>query len=291
MDSADHIPQPPVATLRDYVLEPYAPRASLDGRLHASSLLRAFLRDQGWLEGVTPLLDRLRAHLGPDQTVWGIKIRRQGPPSVELYWYNHCRNAPGHPMSTQALAAALDGPLRVSSPADARLPYLMCSLELDGAALAAGVAPPFRIYLPGRRDQEGYDGVSFRLEPDQLVQEGTYAFYPQPAQRAAYRARLGSAWRLGGADRRRWAADPALSAHHCVCYASKIHTEALYFGRVPTAALLGPLATLWPAQADRLAALAPRLDHLCWDLGVDFAVGPNTLDQSTVEKVGLYGVI
>ena len=47
MDPADLISQPPVAQLRDYVLEAYLPRAPLDGRLHASSLLRAFLRDQG----------------------------------------------------------------------------------------------------------------------------------------------------------------------------------------------------------------------------------------------------
>lgn len=286
----DRLPQPPTPRLRDYVLEDYAPAAPLEGRLHNASLFRAWLRDQGWLDRVWPMVEALQAALGPDETVWGIKARREGPPSLELYWYNHCRNAPGSPKSVRRIAARLGSHIEIQATADERLPYLMCSLELDAAALSAGVAPPFRVYLAGRRSAEGYDGVSMRLDAGRLCFEGSYWFYPQPAERALLRDRVRGAWRLGDASQRRWLSQPALLDCHSVCYAMKAETDALYFSRVPTAALLGPLSELWPAQAARLGAEAARFDHQRWDLGVDLGCPSGALGQATVQKVGLYGV-
>jgi hypothetical protein len=291
MHAADLLPQPIPPRLRDYVLEDYPPRAPLEGRLHAASLLKNFLREQNWLDVVWPMVERVRAKLGHDETVWGIKTRRQGPPSVEFYWYNHNRNTTENPKSVHQIADLFRPFLNIPVELDERLPYLMCSLELDAEVLTTRQAPPFRLYLAGRRNAEGYDGVAMRLDSGRLSYENSYWFYPQPAQRELLMERIRSAWRLGGAAQRKTWIQQELMQCHCICFAMKAATDALYYSRVPTAALLGPLKKLWPQQSELLEKYADQLDHLCWDLGVDLGCGPNSLEVATVQKVGLYGVV
>lgn len=290
MHAADLLPQPTPARLRDYVLEDYAPRAPLEGRIHAASLLRNFLRQQNWLEEVWPMVEQLQTRLGAQETVWGIKKRLHGPPSVEFYWYNHNRNTTGNPKSVHQIAEILAPFLATTVEVDERLPYLMCSLELDADVLATRQAPPFRLYLAGRRNSEGYDGISMRLDSGQLTYESSYWFYPQPAQRELLIERIRSAWRLGAAAQRKILVQTDLIDCHCICFAMKAATDALYYGRVPTAALLRSLKKLWPEQAEILEKYSGRLDHLCWDVGVDLGCVPDSLEAATVQKVGIYGV-
>lgn len=291
MHAADLLPQPTTVRLRDYVLEDYAPRAPLEGRLHAASLLKHFLRQQNWLEEVWPMVEQFRTVLGAEETVWGIKKRLQGPPSVEFYWYNHNRNRSGNPKSVHRITELFRPFLSIDAEVDERLPYLMCSLELDAEVLSTRQAPPFRLYLAGRRAAEGYDGVAMRLDSGRMSYENSYWFYPQPTQRELLIERIRSAWRLGGSTQRKNWIQKELMDCHCICFAMKAATDALYYSRVPTAAMLRPLEELWPEQAEILEKYGSQLDHLCWDLGVDLGCGPDSLEVATVQKVGIYGVV
>ncbi len=102
----DRIAHPVDDVLMDYVLTPYPPRADPTGRLHSTSLLRYFLRSHHMM-AAWPIITRLREHLGSGQTVWGIKRDAAGRVGIELYFYNHCGNAPGGPMSVTTLCGVL----------------------------------------------------------------------------------------------------------------------------------------------------------------------------------------
>ena len=285
----DRIPQPPDALLQDYVLTPYPPRATLAGRLHSASLLRHFLRAHGLLSGIWPIVQRVVAHLGPGQTVWGVKRDAAGRAGVELYFYNHSRNAPGHPMAVSRLAAVLSDLIEIPGELDESLPYLMCSLELDAARLEAGRSEGFRIYLPGTRSIDGHDGISYIVTGSALVRENRYSFYRAETELPLVEARVKAS--LHGAASREALMPAKLSRCYTICYAEKQHTDALYFSRISTGQLRAFVRAYLPGPlAEALDAHRSSFAHLCWDVGYDFQRRP-TSASSRIMKAGLYGFI
>ena len=287
--TADRIAQPVGQVLQDYVLTPYAPRAPLAGRLHSVSLLRHFLRARGLLDGVWPIVMRLREHLGDGQTVWGVKRDAAGRFGVELYFYNHCRNAPGSPMAVSRLAGVLRELIDIPDALDESLPYLMCSLELDAERLAARRSEGFRIYLPGVRTADGHDGISYIVSREGLIRENRYSFYQAATELPAVQARMATSLH-GAADRE--ALLPALfSRCYTICYAEKRTADALYFSRITTRQLRTFVRTYMPGPlSEALQAHRAEFAHLCWDVGYDFQRRP-TASQSRIVKAGLYGFV
>ncbi|MFT5681365.1 MAG: hypothetical protein ACI8RZ_002271 [Myxococcota bacterium] len=285
----DRIPHPPGDVLMDYVLTPYSPRTDPTGRLHSASLLRHFLRSHGMLADVWPIIERLGEHLGAGQTVWGIKVDAAGNTGIELYFYNHCANAPGSLMSVTALCAVLSDLITIPDQLDESLPYLMCSLELDAARLTARRSEGFRIYLPGTRSEDGHDGISYVVGDRELVRENRYSFFDAATELDGVTRCMETS--LHGANDRAVLLHPRFTQCHTICYAEKRLTDALYFSRISTP-LLGVFARAYlPGPlAKTITEHAADLAHLCWDVGYDFQRRP-TSQSSRIVKAGIYGYV
>jgi hypothetical protein len=294
LDATDRLPVGGSTRFRDYILTAYEPRCDPRGRLHAASLLRHLLREAGLLERAWPICAALRAHLGDDETVWGVKYAGAAT-SLELYFYNFDENAPGNPKSVSALSRALAPWLCFDSAIDETQKYFMCSFELDAGALASGRGGHFRIYCgSGDRDRKGC-GFSYRLEGSAPVLENHYWFY-----RADRAAELADAIRRLEASprvrRRRWRKrllPQELRDCFTICYAVKPRSDALYFSRVATAQLGAFLAAQRRERPARLVELlehhADDLAHLSWDVGFDFDAEAG--DGPVLHKLGIHGVL
>ena len=254
MRDEDRIPQDQ-GPLVDYVRQSYPPVGELRG-LHSASVLRTFLRRQGWTARLWPVLERCRELVGPNNTVWGIK----DVPGVELYFYDVA--------TVEELADGLSDLVEVQ--ARFRGDYLMCSLELDGQGRTDG----FRVYRPGNPRDHSPDGTSYLLGPQGPVMENLYWFYP-PVQLKRVMGHVDRSIHLGRKQLDRMAVDC-----HSLCFSNKRFTDALYYSRLDTLRTRSWLRARWPEMGDVLDD--PELEHLRWDVGVDFQ------GQRPV-KVGLYG--
>ena len=289
MNPADRIPHPVGQVLMDYVLTPYEPRATPTDRLHSASLLRHFLRSHDMLERGWPIIERLQAHLGPGQTVWGIKVDAAGRTGIELYFYNHCSNAQGNPMSVSRLCAVLSDCIDIPAQLDESLPYIMCSLELDAERLHAGRSEGFRIYLAGQRSQDGHDGISYLVTDCELIRENRYSFFDASRELSQVEACMKQS--LHGSASRDVLLHPRFVRCHTICYAEKRFSDALYFSRISTP-MLGVFARAYlpPALAKTITDHTADFAHLCWDVGYDFQRRP-TSPQCRITKAGLYGYV
>lgn len=284
---------------RDYILTAYEPRTDPTGALAPSSLLRYLLRTHGMLEATWPVLERLAAHLGPDETVWGFKLGPSGP-SLELYLYNFDASVDAgigasHPRSTTALAATLRDHVRFAATVDEAQPYFMCSFELTPQGLAAGDGGAFRIYVGSGDEGREACGFSFRVEPDATVLENHYWFYRRDQLAAVEDAvrRLIASPRAGG--RGCWGAlVPRWLREDCftLCYAVKPRADGLYYARIATPALARFLALHGhPALAALLRHHATDFAPLRWDLGFDFCAASPSAEALTIDKLAIHGVV
>jgi hypothetical protein len=277
---------------RDYILLDYEPRCDPTGRLHSATAFRATLRHGEQLQATWPIIEALRDHLGPDNTVWGIKYGPQGV-SSELYFYNNRQNPAGHPMQAGTLTRVLQPFIDVVGSVDESLPYFMCSIGLDAEVLARRRAEPFRIYLgSGERARTGC-GFSFRATSGSGVLENHYAFYyaSKPEELADARERLACSPRSGGRAALAELMPDYLLDCRTVCYAVKPEYDGLYFSRLATEQVLRFLAQRLPGPLhDVLGGAGADFAHLLWDLGFDFR-RPSQDPAVSIEKIGLYGVV
>lgn len=286
--TADRIPQRP-GPLMDYVLTPYEPRASLEGKLHSMSVLFYFLRKHGMLESMKPILKALYVHLGPNHIVWGIKYS-SGKPAIELYFYNHCRNKVGNPMAISTLVKVLEPHLKVRSLCDESLPYIMCSLELCPERLQSGVSEGFRLYLSGRHEEDGYDGISYLVTASERIRENEYCFFYSPTD--PYLVGLIDDSAVVSSSRDRLFPDRYTDCYS-ICFSKKRESVALYYSRITTGQLLHFAGQHF---SDDLAALLEEekgnLDHLMWDIGYDVQAELSPPGgELDIHKVGIYGFL
>jgi hypothetical protein len=288
----DRLPVEPSTHFRDYILTAYEPRCDPRGRLHGASLLRHGLRASGLLEAAWPVCEALRRHLGPDETVWGLK---EGPEGVtlELYFYNFDENASGNPKSVTALSRALAPLLRFDSHADERLSYFMCSFEIDAAALARHDGGSFRLYFGSGDRERRACGFSYRLRESELELENHYWFYKgdRPAEVEDAVRRVAASPRSGTRSAWRTLLPRYLRECFTICYAVKPKSDALYYARIDSGQLGRFLERHRPgALSAALRAHADDFAHLSWDLGFDFAAAPSA-ETMVIHKLGVHGVL
>jgi hypothetical protein len=292
LHDTDRLPQPPGGPLRDYILTDYAPVCDPAGRLHSVSVLRHFLRVHG-LTGLWPIITRCQELLGPDETVWGTKYLPDGSASIELYFYviREREDAAAKKRKTVShLVAGLADVVQIDSRLDERLDYFMCSLELDRSVVDTGKSAGFRIYVSGNRRVEGYDGISYWVKGDELLQENYYLFYRADTELEAARARFAGSVRAGGAESRGRLFPAWLASCFTVCFATKRFTDALYFSRVDTPQLLRFLDQYMPGPVtDMLRGEQDAFAHLRWDVGYDFTTSATDSTTAKVLKAGFYG--
>jgi hypothetical protein len=277
---------------RDYILLDYQPLCDPRGRLHSATAFKSTLRHAAQLEATWPLVEALRAHLGPDNTVWGIKYGPRGV-SSELYFYNNRANPAGHPMQVGTLARVLAPFIDIAGTVDETLPYFMCSIGLDVDVLVRRRPEPFRIYLGTGERGRTASGFSFRATQGSGVLENHYAFYyaNQEKDLADARQRISHSPRAGGKAALAALMPDYLLDCRTVCYSVKPDYDGLYFSRLRTEQLLRFLAEHLPGTLhDVLSSAGSGFAHLLWDLGFDFRGGAAG-QTPAIEKIGVYGVV
>lgn len=266
----------------DYVLEPYTPRAPFVGKLRSVNLLFEAFADAGVEREGALVVERVRALLGPFRTVWGVKVAGT-PPQVagfELYFYDRARAHAD--LSIERVTKGLAPLVRVDAEEPRPLPWHMFSVAFSPGSLREGGRASLHVYLDMR---------SYELVGRTPSFENIYTFHEPLRDVDELLHRLRSSIHVD-------ARGPMLAALlppylvRCgrVCVANKRESDAVYFSRVETAAVLELMTRhAWPARLSRFVAThAGELDHLLWCVGFDLRGGdaPGSLE---VRKSGVYG--
>ena len=283
----DRIPERGQTQFRDYILTDYEPVCDPAGRLRSESVYRWALRKQGIVEAAWPAVEALRTHLGPDQTVWGVKWGPGGFTS-ELYFYNNRLNPPGHPMQVTTLTRVLRPWLAIDTVMDESLPYFMCSIDLDAPSLASD-AVGWHVYLGSGDKNRVQCGFSYLVHGHHHTLENHYWFYSPETQLDDVKGRLHNSPRFINPAFERLIPSYLLDCN-TICVAVKPRHDCIYTARITTAQTrrfleengVDELAQLFSEHADDFA-------HLRWDLGYDVRLDDD--GKELIEKVGVYGVL
>jgi hypothetical protein len=267
--------------LHDYILEPYEPKASQAGKLRGLALLYETFAIAGVEKEGLALVTRVRDTLGPFRTVWGVKHDRERGElrGWELYFYDWKRVHAD--LSIASLKEILAPVVKLDVELRRDVPWHMVSIEVSPADLkdpSRSVAA--HLYVDMR---------SYEAKDKELLFENVYTFHDPRLEIDDVMNRLKASLHFDFAkDRLAELLPPRLFRCHKMCVANKRTGDALYFSRVDTDALRQFLrAQNYPKEIVGLAdAEAKRLDHLLWDVGVDFAARDTGL---TVRRTGFYG--
>ncbi len=259
----------------DYVLEPYEPRAPAAGKLRSVSVLYASFALAGKESEGRAVVERLRRELGPGRTVWGVKLRPDRSLGWELYFYDRERRHAD--LSLPTLARALAPEVRLHAREPFPLGWHMVSVELGALA---GEQMPADVYVDMR---------SYTLRGDAMELANAYTFHDPRSEIEHFVRRARSSVHFDfRADSLARLLSPGMFRCHRLCFANKRRADAVYAARVGTPELEAFLARhRWPAELTAwVAERRSELDHLCWDVGLDFAREAGAL---AVGKTGFYG--
>ena len=283
----DRIPERGDTEFRDYILTGYQPVCDPAGRLRQESVYRWALREAGLLDDFWPAVEALRAHLGPDQIVWGAKWGPKGFTS-ELYFYNNANNPAGHPMQVTTLTEVLKPWLTIDTVMDESVPYFMVSIDFDRASLESdGVG--WHIYIGSGDRNRKQCGFSHVVHGIHHTLENHYWFYDPKTELDEVWRRLDCSPRVLTTPKEALVPDYLIDCH-TICVAVKPHHDGLYTARVTTPQCARFFGEYGPPE---LAALlehhADDLAHLRWDIGYDVRLRE---DRSTfVERMAIHGVL
>jgi hypothetical protein len=266
----------------DYVLGEYEPLSSPEGKLRSVNLLVESFAFAGVEAQGLAVVDRIRRDYGPYRTIYGIKWNHASRAmSWELYFYDFARSHAD--CSLAGLREIVAPEVRVDAEEPWTLPWHMFSIEVTREQLESpSSAPPVaaHVYIDMR---------SYELRGRTFTLENVYTFHDPRAQVDEILHRLKSSTHFDP-NRHNLAAlmPPPLFRCGRVCVANKRSSDAIYFSRVPS----GPLRWFlerhsWPEPLRALVTGAgDRLDHLLWDVGVDFR---SCGDDPAIQKTGVYG--
>jgi hypothetical protein len=272
----------------DYCLQPYRPRRNWRGKLRSENLLWASLAVGGALDALRPPLCALQDALGRDMTVWGVKW--DGSTLFwEIYVYDPQREDPGTRVA--AVAEVLRPWLRVLPSVAETVPYTMVSLDLDAPAIARGTIPEINLYLTG---EQGHAGRSYKVRTDSMELENTYRFMDPkreirellPLVKASVFVDYSPPAQLSRV------LIPELFACRKACVAKKRTCDGIYFSGIAVEQLLFFLKRFaYPAVlCEFVAQNQERLDHLLFDVGIDYRDGPDGTALA-YRKTSFYGTL
>ena len=269
----------------DYLLEGYKPKGSVAGKLRGVNLLTESFALAGVETEGRALIDDLREHFGPFRTVWGIKLDPSATDATEderLRWelYFSDRDRQYADVSIPRIAELLAPHMNVTAREPRPLAWHRFSVEFGAKHLRAGGEAPLDVYLGMR---------SYKLDGASMCFENLYSFHDAKREIRDVLERLRTAFHFDSVNER--LADvlpPHLFDCHRICVANKRRSDALYFSRIKTPALLRFLAEhQWPSELSTFAnARADAFDPLRWDVGIDFVARNG---RATPVKTGVYG--
>lgn len=270
-----------------YCLWPYQRPAPAADKFRAVNLLYQSFAEAGLPEGAYATVDALREGIGAFRTVFGIKWA-DGRLGWEYYFYDYLRVR--RTVGADEVLRALAPVVRSDVALDARAPYFMFSLDLD-AALARGerAIDVLHMYV-GNPGSAVSSGVSYAVRPDSQLLENFYFFFDAATQMPEVARKLeNSPHALFGMHGLDEVLVPELRDCRTICVANKRTHDCVYFSGVTVDQLLFFLRR-WRYPAGMVAFIQQhrdRLDHLTYDVGIDFALRDG---RPVGLKSGWYGV-
>lgn len=272
----------------DYCLWDYQPIAPTRGKLRSACLLWKAIDCAGGGPRLAAACMALREALGPFQTVYGVK-KIGSKLSFEFYFYDYARLE--RRVSISRVIEILRPFTRcVPRPQEGRA-YFMFSIDLD-EEIASGQKPieTLNVYI-GNPGSSVSSGICYEQTAAGLRLANFYFFFNAKREMDDIVAKLccSAHFDLKG-FRPAAVLRPDMLNCEVVVVANKKFNDGVYFSRLPVDPLIGFLARegfphplLAFAQAHR-----DELDHLLYDVGVDYVVQDG---QVKVVKSAFYGLL
>jgi hypothetical protein len=272
---------------RNYCLWDYTPPAPAEDKYRSINLLLQSFQVGGCGEAAWRLIEALREAIGPFRTVYGIKSVG-GALAWEFYFYDYRRA--GREVSMTRVLAALAPFARCPVVPNEQLPYFMFSLDVDDE-LANGRREVDVVHMyVGNPGSSVSSGIAYALEAQRTTLENFYFFFDARSQRPEAAAKIASSAYFDASRLPVEAAlMPELSECETICIANKRTHDCVYFSGVTVGQLAWFLERFEypPATRQFVADNRGRLDHLLFDVGVDYRMEGGRLRHL---KTGYYGV-
>lgn len=265
----------------------YDPPADGIGKLRPSVLLFQAVAEMPHGHWVAETLRAIQRSLGDFRSVYGVK-RIGGQWALEIYVYDYERQ--NRIVSIERLEAGLRGQLTFPKTVDPQTPYFMFSFDLtERAAAQKGVLDCVHVYI-GNPGSDVSSGIAYEFTPSGRQLENFYFFFDAQRHQREIVDKLecsifSESWRSSLELLYR----PELKNCHTICLANKRTCDTIYFSGVDVNQLLFFLK--WQQYPDAFIRFVrdqrSQLDHLLYDVGVDFLVVDGVLE---FVKHGFYGV-
>ena len=270
----------------DYCLYEYKPVSSFEGKLRSANLLYRSFNDLGMDDRAYHIVEAIRAAIGVNQTVWGLK-RSGSLYAWELYFYDYRRRERERSM-TRVMEAlkpfvACDVPFNESDY------YFMFSLDLDNnVAMGKTSLDEIHMYI-GNTASNVSSGISYSLTEGDRKMENFYFFFDPKKDREELVAKVACSARIDTSviplDRVLW---PELRECRTICIANKQESDCAYFSGINVDQFLFFLKRM--NYPDTLISHVEEnrhlLDHLLYDVGIDYRMENDNL---MILKSGYYG--
>ncbi|RZJ20223.1 MAG: hypothetical protein EOO54_13720 [Haliea sp.] len=274
----------------DYCLWEYPPVTAPEGKLRSVNLLTNSFVGEGLGPRALALIAAVRQAFGVSRTVWGIK-QEAGRISWELYFYDYARL-----QRTRSITRLIEvispwvgsglGDLGFTDTRD----YFMFSIDINDALLNHGAAMGDLQMYVGNVGSTVSSGICYELTPQAVTMKNFYFFFDARTQAGEIVDKVRSSAYL---DLRSFELDsvlwPELRQCQTIVVANKRHHDGVYFSRITIDQLLlflrrmgFPAAQLAFAENHR-----QRLDHLLYDVGIDYRMENGALK---ILKSAYYGV-
>ncbi len=271
----------------DYCLWQYAPITPPEGKLRSANLLYHSFELAGAPDTAYDVVNALRQGIGMFNTVWGIKYIN-GQLRWELYFYDYRRRARERSITT--VLRAIHPFIPCAVPSNESLNYFMFSLDVNNELLARSrELSEVHMYI-GNTGSTVSSGICYSLTVRGTQLENFYFFFDAKTEGDKIQGKITSSAFVDmttiDMDRLLW---PELRNCGVIVVANKQQNDALYFSRINIDQLLFFLKRMeYPSShVAFVEANRNRLDHLLYDVGIDYRMEGGEL---RLLKSGYYGI-
>ena len=270
----------------NYCSWPYVPPSDGIGKLRPSALLFRAIAEMPHGAWVAEAVQAIRCGIGDFRSVYGIK-RIAGQWALEVYIYDYERQ--NRIVSIERLAAACSGVLKFPKMVDPQIPYFMFSFDLTEQSAVSGQLESIHVYI-GNPGSEVSSGIAYEFTQQGRQLENFYFFFDAQKHQHEIIDKLqcsvfSELWKTPIEELYR----SELRDCHTICLANKRTCDTIYFSGVDVNQLLFFLEwQQYPEEFTRFVRdNTGQLDHLLYDVGVDYRVEAGRIDFI---KHGIYGV-
>ena len=271
----------------NYCLWPYQPVAATEDKFRGINVLYQSFEFAGIDKRAYRFVEAIRDAIGPFQTVFGIK-QVDGRVGWEFYFYDYQRRE--RKVSMSRVIEAIRPYARCAIVPNENLPYFMFSIDID-SDLVSGRRDLDVIHMyVGNPGSAVSSGIAYALSPQGSTLDNFYFFFDAKTQMMEAADKICCSAYVDTTrihfDRILW---PELRDCRTICVANKRHNDCVYFSEINVGQLLFFLKRLAypPAIVEFFETNRGSLDHLLYDVGLDFVVEGSDV---RIVKSGYYNV-